>query len=68
MMNDAEFQAKVAERVKQIAENGGFTSFDGDEYCEDCAGWDGVSHRCDCGNRRVSWADWYGMDINAEAH
>lgn len=22
-----------------------------------CRGWDGVSRRCDCGNRRVCWAD-----------
>ena len=22
----------------------------------DCEGWDGNDRRCDCGNRRVSWA------------
>lgn len=22
---------------------------------EDCNGWDGISYRCDCGNRRVAW-------------
>lgn len=22
---------------------------------EFCTGWDGVSSRCDCGNRRVQW-------------
>ncbi len=21
----------------------------------DCDGWDGKSHRCDCGNRRMYW-------------
>ena len=30
-----------------------------------CAGWDGYSRRCNCGNRRVYWVvdgDWaYGM-------
>ncbi len=31
--------------------------FEGDRSgCdENCRGWDGVSHRCDCGNRRVAW-------------
>ena len=22
-----------------------------------CRGWDGIDRRCDCGNRRVCWAD-----------
>ncbi|WP_067924822.1 hypothetical protein [Alicyclobacillus shizuokensis] len=32
--------------------------FEGDRSgCDDwCRGWDGTSYRCDCGNRRVSWA------------
>ena len=34
---------------------GGWYRFDGDDCCEDCNGWDGVSHRCDCGNRRMYW-------------
>lgn len=38
----------------------GFITFDGhncDEYLDNgCLGWDGKSHRCDCGNRRVYWA------------
>lgn len=30
--------------------------FDGNENCdESCRGWDGLSNRCDCGNRRVYW-------------
>ena len=33
---------------------GVFIDFDGNN-CDDCAGWDGQSRRCDCGNRRVSW-------------
>ncbi len=35
-----------------------FYDFDGDEYCNDGNGdcsWDGISRRCECGNRRVSW-------------
>lgn len=30
-------------------------SFAGEDNCEGCSGWDGVSHRCNCGNRRVYW-------------
>jgi hypothetical protein len=30
-------------------------SFVGDDFCDDCNGWDGSSRRCDCGNRRVCW-------------
>lgn len=34
---------------------GDFIDFDG-QNCEDpCAGWDGESRRCECGNRRVSF-------------
>lgn len=22
---------------------------------DECKGWDGVSHRCKCGNRRIEW-------------
>ena len=28
--------------------------FDG-KNCDDCPGWNGESHRCVCGNRRVYW-------------
>lgn len=43
------------------AEAEGYVDFDGqncgDVWDEgaDCAGWDGTSRRCDCGNRRVYW-------------
>lgn len=33
--------------------------FDGmncEEVGENCSGWDGVSRRCGCGNRRVTWS------------
>lgn len=47
--------------------DGGYTEFDGSEYCEDCSGWDGISRRCQCDNRRVDWEiDSYG--IRAEAY
>ena len=28
---------------------------------EECTGWDGLSRRCECGNRRVSWIKEYGI-------
>lgn len=44
-----------------IKNSDGMIEFDG-QNCEDvldegsyCAGWDGESRRCDCGNRRVYW-------------
>lgn len=56
---------------RRIEENT-FFSFAGDN-CEDCSGWDGESRRCDCGNRRVSWATGDGHSfkdpyIYAEAY
>lgn len=29
---------------------------------DECAGWDGESRRCDCGNRRVSWSTSQNAD------
>jgi hypothetical protein len=34
--------------------------------CDDCDGWDGVSRRCSCGNRRVYWI-WDKSVLYAEA-
>jgi len=39
--------------------------FDG-MNCDDCDGWDGVSRRCSCGNRRVYWI-WDKSVLYAEA-
>jgi hypothetical protein len=36
---------------------GGYLPVYGNMWCEDCAGWDGESHRCECGNRRMCWTD-----------
>lgn len=49
------FEKFKAEILPLIAQGGGF-SFGGDN-CEtdDGCSWDGVSRRCDCGNRRVEW-------------
>lgn len=50
------FEKLVAEAKSEI---NGFIDFNG-QNCQDlgdndCAGWDGESRRCECGNRRVSW-------------
>lgn len=51
----------LAAGEKYARENGPI-EFDGmncNDYLEDgqaeCGGWDGGEHRCECGNRRVSW-------------
>jgi hypothetical protein len=49
------YEALVAKALEEMQAGGGFVSFDGDEFCEGCRGWDGMSRRCDCGNRRVEW-------------
>lgn len=50
------------EAIQAGIDAGGVEEFDG-QNCNDysdedgtfCSGWDGVSRRCDCGNRRVYW-------------
>jgi hypothetical protein len=32
------------------------------EGADECPGWDGVSRRCSCGNRRVYWATSQNAD------
>lgn len=59
--------------VEKQRSQGGYINFSGDDYCEDCQGWDMSSHRCSCGNRRVSFTTGYGHSfkqpwICAEAH
>jgi hypothetical protein len=34
--------------------------FDGQNCVDPCAGWDGRSRRCECGNRRVEWVEGLG--------
>ena len=41
--------------VSKVQHSDTYISFNGDDSCENCNGWDGISHRCDCGNRRVIW-------------
>jgi hypothetical protein len=42
----------TAEQAIKAAQEGGEVDFD---ECDDCGTWDGVSHRCNCGNRRAYW-------------
>jgi len=60
MIDKKEKQTRNKKIKKYIRENGndeGYISFHGDDNCEDCPGWDGFSHRCECGNRRMEWYD-----------
>ena len=44
--------------------------FDGmncDDVSDGCSGWDGISSRCSCGNRRVYWV-WIPGYLTAEAY
>lgn len=41
-----------------------FINFNGDDNCEDCRGWNPNDHRCDCGNRRVSFTSGYEFTIH----
>jgi len=51
------------EAIQAGIDAGGVDEFEGmncndslfDDDQAECAGWDGVDRRCDCGNRRVSW-------------
>ncbi len=54
--NDLAYELEV-ERLKK---DGGPFSFGGDDYCENCEGWNGSDPRCECGCRRVGWTKGYG--------
>ena len=59
-----ELEARVAAVAKsaEMMENLDTVDFDGQNCAdawdegENCDGWDGNDRRCECGNRRVSWA------------
>jgi len=53
--NEMAFTEAVDARMIELRKSGDRVSFNGDEYCEGCDGWDGESRRCECDNRRVSW-------------
>lgn len=54
----------IAAATKEVELSNDTISFEG-QNCNDfqdeevCSGWDGLSHRCECGNRRVYW-ETYG--------
>lgn len=48
----------IAAAQAEAEETGDWYDFDGqncEDYGNDCGGWDGMSRRCACGNRRVQW-------------
>jgi hypothetical protein len=62
------------EAIKQALQTGGgLVPFEGQnchEVGDTCDGWDGISRRCECGNRRVSWEvyrDDHGDGVTVEA-
>lgn len=52
--NNLVFESEKIRAIENIA-SGNFISFEG-QNCENCSGWDGVSQRCECGNRRIDWS------------
>lgn len=43
----------VCEKIESSSDE--FFDFDGKNCDDPCAGWDGISRRCECTNRRVLW-------------
>jgi len=69
--NDIAFDEEV-KRCQEAGKAGTYYEFDGNDWCEECEGWDGVSRRCECGNRRVywdmcDWSDFEDMQIHGVA-
>lgn len=54
--NTAQEAITVAEAIGWVDDFDGMNCNDYRDGLDDCGGWDGVSRRCDCGNRRVYWA------------
>ena len=69
--NDIAFNKEIAKRELEIGED--YVGFSGQNCEDECEGWNPQSHRCQCGNRRVSWSEGYSatfqdMYIYAEAY
>jgi hypothetical protein len=68
--NDIAFNKEVAKREEEIGDN--YIGFSGQNCEDECDGWNPKDRRCQCGNRRVSWSDYYSdfrdMSIYAEAY
>lgn len=58
--NDIAFDNEVDRREAEIGD--GYISFSGQNCDDPCDGWNPKHHRCQCGNRRVSWSE--GWDCN----
>lgn len=67
--DDFAFNLKVQENESTIGDD--YIEFNGHNCQDECDGWNPKDHRCQCGNRRVSWSS-YGsfndMYIYAEAY
>ncbi|MCK4665972.1 hypothetical protein KAU33_04440 [Candidatus Dependentiae bacterium] len=55
LANGMAFENEVAKQIQEIKRTGEFVTFQGDDNCENCKGWDGERNRCECGTRRVGW-------------
>lgn len=69
--NDIAFNKEVKRREEEIGDN--LIDFSGQNCEDECNGWNPQHHRCECGNRRVSWSESYDanfkdMSIYAEAY
>jgi hypothetical protein len=63
-------QLKFEQLIKEKLESSSDFPFYGENCDEDC-GWDGISRRCFCGSRRVSWeyeGNFNNMQVYAEAY
>jgi len=69
--NDIAFNKEVTKMEEKIGDR--YIEFSGQNCEYECDGWNPKDHRCQCGNRRVSWSDGYSSDfrdmsIYAEAY
>jgi len=62
-----EMRTKFEEQILPLLLDDDFESFGFEgENCDTSCGWDGMSRRCHCGNRRVSWVyDQAGQPLGA---
>lgn len=67
--NTLAYEEAVLKKQKELTETQTYIDFNGSDNCEDCKGWDGSSHRCQCGNRRVGWnSDYTNTDFFLNPH
>ncbi len=52
----------LEENRRKVEAGDEWYEFGGNDSCEDCAGWNGVDNRCNCGNRRVYWTTYGRFD------